>query len=371
MNWNDDEGPWGSSKKNEDKKDPQGSPWGRTPHKREGGSGTPPPPPDVEEVLRKIKDVVQPLRPKSHFHIFLIALVALVGIWLASGFYMVGTNQLGVILRFGAMHRTEAPGLHYHLPAPIEDVLLPVVTSQNEIRIGFRDAGRTDRIVSIPEESLMLTQDENIIDVQFTVFWRIGNVPDYLFEIRNPEVTVKMAAESVMREVIGQNKLQFALTEGRGQIADDARKRLQAMLDEYKAGIMITQINLQTVAAPDEVKEAFQDVVNARLDMERFQNQAAVHVNKVIPEAKGQASKLVQQAMAYRDQKIAIAKGEAARFTQVLEAYNKSREVTEKRLYLETMEDVLSKADKIITDNKAGTVPLYPLHDLKKQKAQE
>jgi membrane protease subunit HflK len=181
--------------------------------------------------------------------------------------------------------------------------LLPVVTAQNEIQIGFRKLSRGDETRPVPQESLMLTQDENIINVEFTVFWRIGDVGKYLFEIRSPQTTIKMAAESAMRETIGQNKLQFALTEGRSQIADEARKRLQALMDEYKAGIIVTQINLQTVSVPNEVKAAFQDVVNARLDMERFQNDAAKHVNKVIPDARGQAAKLVQQAMAYRDQK--------------------------------------------------------------------
>ncbi len=371
MNWNDNEGPWGPSKddKSSKKGGEAGSPWGR----QNRGNGGPPhnvaPPPDIEEALRKIKEIMGPLKPKGHVHAILLGLAALIGLWLLSGIYMVGTNQMGVVMRFGAMNRTELPGLHYHMPAPIEDVLLPIVTSQNEIQIGFRNVSRrnSNATQSIPEESLMLTQDENIIDVQFAVFWRIADVTDYLFEIRNPDVTIKMAAESVMREVIGQNKLQFALTKGRGQIAEDARARLQIMMDEYKAGITVSQINLQTVAAPEEVKEAFQDVVNARLDMERFQNQAAAHVNKVIPDAKGQAAKLVQQAMAYRDQKVAIAKGEAARFTSVLSAYNKSRAVTSKRLYLETMETILSKADKIVTGKSSGTIPLYPLHDLKKK----
>ncbi len=282
---------------------------------------------------------------------------------------MVDANQLGVVMRFGAFNRTEMPGLRYHLPAPIEEVLLPVVTSQNEIQIGFRSLSKaTDETRGVPQESLMLTQDENIINVAFTVFWRVGNVNDYLFEIRAPQTTIKMAAESVMREVIGQSKLQFALTEGRSQIAEDARKRLQALLDEYKAGIIVTQINLQEVSVPSEVKDAFQDVVNARLDMERFQNQAAAHVNKVIPDARGQAAKLVQEAMGYRDQKIAIAKGEAERFKEVLTAYQAAKDVTAKRLYLETIESVLSRAQKVITDQSVGTFPLYPLQDLMKKK---
>jgi membrane protease subunit HflK len=243
--------------------------------------------------------------------------------------------------------------------------MLPIVTAQNEIQIGFRGSSRTsENARSVPEESMMLTQDENLINVQFAVFWRIKEVNNYLFEIRDPELTIKMAAESAMREVIGQNKLQFALTEGRGQIAEEARARLQDLVDEYKTGVTITQINLQTVAVPDEVKASFQDVVNARLDMERFQNQAAAHVNKVIPEAKGEASKLLQEAKAYRDQKIAVSKGDAERFNEVLTAYITSKDVTKKRLYLETMEEILSHANKVITDKSPATFPIYPLQDM-------
>jgi membrane protease subunit HflK len=172
-----------------------------------------------------------------------------------------------------------------------------------------------------------------------------------------------MAAESAMREVIGQNKLTFALTDGRGQIADETRTRLQALLDEYNTGVVISQINLQTVSVPDEVKAAFQDVINARLDQERFQNQAATHVNKVVPDAKGQAAQMLQQAMAYRDQKIALAKGDADRFKEVLMAYNMSRDVTARRLYLETMESVLGKAPKIIMEKSSGAalLPYFPM----------
>lgn len=372
MNWNS-EGPWGKggqeNKPSGQKPDPSSqNPWGR-----QSGPQGEPTPPDFAEVWRMFKDNMGPLKPKGHFHALMIALAVLVGLWLLSGVYMVGTDQLGVVMRFGAFHRTAAPGLRYHLPAPFEEVLLPVVTAQNEIQIGFRKASRgSETSRAVPQESLMLTQDENIINVEFAVFWRISDVDDYLFQIRNPETTIKMAAESAMREVIGQSKLQFALTEGRAQIAEEARKRLQAMANEYKAGITVTQINLQNVSVPAEVRDAFQDVVNARLDMERFQNQAAAHVNKVIPDAKGQAAKLVQQAMAYRDQKIAVAKGDADRFKEVLAAYNMSREVTMKRLYLETMESVLGNANKVITDKKnAGTMPLYPLQDMLKKRQNE
>ncbi|HAX91875.1 MAG TPA: FtsH protease activity modulator HflK [Rhodospirillaceae bacterium] len=375
MNWNDNDDPWGSKPAGSGSDKPTREQQAWNSRKTGSGGGGPnniQPPPDLMELLNKLKDFLSPYKPQGHFQAATAGVMILVGLWLVSGVYMVGADQVGVVMRFGAFDRTEQPGLRYHLPAPIESVSTPVVTAQNEIQIGFRKLSRGgDESRSIPEESMMLTQDENVINVQFTVFWRVGDVKNYLFEIRNPEITIKMAAESAMREVIGQSKLQFALTEGRGQIAEDARKRLQELADEYKAGITITQINLQTVAVPNEVKAAFQDVVNARLDMERFQNQAAAHVNKVIPEAKGQAAKLLQESMAYRDQKIAVAKGDADRFKEVLTAYNMSKDVTSKRLYLEMMESVLGNAQKIITDKSAGTMPIYPLQDMMKNKQKQ
>ncbi|MDX9689900.1 MAG: FtsH protease activity modulator HflK [Proteobacteria bacterium] len=369
MSSENDDGPWGApsdqgNAKKDQRKDRIIPPWmGKDSGQPEGGPT--PTPPQFDDILNGAKDYLNRYKPESNLHAFLLLVGALVTLWLLSGFYMVGTNQLGVVMRFGGFHHTDDPGLRYHLPAPIEEVLLPIVTAQNEIQIGFRGSSRsTESARSVPEESMMLTQDENLINVQFAVFWRIKEVNNYLFEIRDPELTIKMAAESVMREVIGQNKLQFALTEGRGQIAEEARERLQNLVDEYKTGVTITQINLQTVAVPDDVKAAFQDVVNARLDMERFQNQAAAHVNKVIPESKGEAAKLLQEAKAYRDQKIAVAKGDAERFEEVLTAYNGSKDVTKKRLYLETMEEILSHANKIITDKSPATFPIYPLQDM-------
>jgi len=369
MNWNDNEGPWGSNKNN--KPNDSGKPKQPNEHwSQRGTGGGEPPQLDIKELWEKLSTFFSPYRPQGHFQAGLMGLGALVALWLLSGVYMVGANQLGVVMRFGAYTRTEQPGLRYRLPAPIEEAFTPVVTSQNEIQIGFRKSNRNvEDSRPVPEESMMLTQDQNVINVQFAVFWRVQEVNDYLFEIRDPELTIKMAAESAMREVIGQNKLQFALTEGRGQIADEARKRLQELVNGYKAGIVVTSINLQTVAVPHEVKASFQDVVNARLDMERFQNQAAAHVNKVIPDANGKAAKLVQESMAYRDQKIAIAKGDADRFKEVLTAYNMSRDVTVKRLYLETMEAVLGDAQKVVTDRAAGTFPLYPIQDMLKKKS--
>lgn len=390
MTWNNNEGPWGAPKgKSSDKPGSPKSganPWAQADKPKGNGSGSNggrggggpqdiPPPPDFNKMFDEMDKKFREWFGRTGGTSRLVALGAavLMALWILSGFYQVGTEQMGVVMRFGAFERTEKPGLHYHLPSPIEEVLLPNVTSQNAIQIGFRSAlpsRRMDRDAetqSLPEESMMLTQDENIINVEFSVFWRISDIQKFLFEIRDPETTIKMAAESAMREVIGQNKLQFALTDGRSQIADEARSRLQTLMDDYNAGVVITQINLQTVSVPDEVKAAFQDVVNARLDQERYQNEAETHANKVVPEAKGEAAKIEQQAVAYRDQKIALAKGEADRFREVLAAYNAARDVTAKRLYLETMEAVLASARKVVLDKSgagAGAVPyIMPLRE--------
>lgn len=372
---NDNHGPWGSGSShnthNTGNGNGGGNPWTR-PSSGSGGPSSQGTPPDFDKVMDDLRRQFQqwhggtggPMRFAGR--LFAGAVV----LWLLSGIYQVGADQQGVVMRFGAYDRTEGAGLRYHLPYPIEDVLLPTVTAQNEIQIGFRRSGRTGDIVTVDEESMMLTQDQNIANVEFTVFWRINDIQKFLFEIRDTEKFIKMAAESVMREVIGQSKLQFALTDGRSSIADSARTRLQGLVDSYNAGVVISQVNLQTVSVPNEVKAAFQDVVNARLDQERFQNEAEAHANKVVPEAKGQAARITQEAMAYRDQKIAIAQGEADRFKAVLSAYAMAKDVTSKRLYLETMESVLSNANKIILDkNAGGSVSYLPLGDMLKQKS--
>jgi len=369
----ENEGPWGPrSKKPADDSSGDFNPWMRKERQRKNSGrpdiNPPPVPPELDELWRKFMAWAKSRLPRKRSRLMYTLAGMALSLWLLSGFYLVAADQMGVVLRFGALARTEMPGLRYHLPYPIERVLLPVVTAQNEIPIGFRKRRGSDEEQSVPEESMMLTQDENVINVQFAVFWRVSDVARYLFEIRDPQQTIKMAAESVMREVIGQNKLQFALTEGRSQIAEEARTRLQSLLDEYNAGVIISQINLQTVSVPDEVKAAFQDVINARLDQERFQNQAAAHVNKVIPEAKGKAAQILQQAMAYREQKISLAKGEADRFREILAAVNSGRDVTTRRLYLETMESVLGKTQKVIMDKSSGAalLPYFPLQQAPK-----
>lgn len=343
------------------------NPWGRP----SGGGGGGPQPPDLEELLRRSQNRLKSAIPGGFGSGRGIGLVVLVValIWLASGIYRVGADEQGVVLRFGQWVRTEESGLRYHLPSPIEAVYLPKVTNVNRIEIGYRSAGegrRGDRDVS--DESLMLTGDENIIDIDFTVFWQIKDAGEFLFKIRDPEVTVKKAAESAMREVIGRTELQPALTEARQQTEQATKQLLQAMLDEYQSGVLITQVQLQKADPPAPVIDAFNDVQRARSDRERLRNEAEAYRNDIIPRARGEAERLIQEASAYREQVVSLAQGDADRYRKIHEAYSLSKEVTSQRMYLETMEGVLEGARKVIIDGKAaggqGVVPYLPLNQL-------
>ncbi|MBI1206574.1 MAG: FtsH protease activity modulator HflK [Azospirillum sp.] len=354
-----------------------GGPWGPPPGGGQGPWGRPPgaggpQAPDLEELLRRGQDRLRKLVPGGFGTgkgIFLVVLV-LLGLWGASGIYRVQPDEQGVVLRFGQYVRWEQPGLHYHLPAPIEAVYTPKVTRVSRIEIGYRSAGDSRRIGErdVPDESLMLTGDENIIDIDFTVFWVIKDPVQYLFKIRDPEATVKKAAESAMREVIGRTELQPALTEARQQIETSTRQLLQAMLDEYTTGVEVTQVQLQKSDPPAPVVDAFNDVQRARADRERLRNEAETYRNDIIPRARGEAEKLIQEASAYREQVVSLAQGDAARFLSVYNAYNLGKDVTARRMYLETMEQVLRGANKVIIDSGAmgsqGVVPYLPLDRL-------
>jgi len=292
--------------------------------------------------------------------------VIVLGIWAASGFYRVQPDEEGVVLRFGAYNRNATPGLNYHIPWPVETVQTPRVTTENLVFIGFRSGdpasvrGPVGR--DVVEESLMLTGDENIIDIDFVVRWRIRDAGDFLFNTRNPENTIKSAAESMMREVIGRTPIQPALTEARGQIEDQVRAGTQAIMDQYKAGVAITQVQLQKVDPPAAVIEAFRDVQRAAADRERQRNEAEAYRNDIIPRARGEAERMIQEAQGFRDSQEARAKGEAARFVSVLGAYSASPDVTRRRLYIETMEEILRRNPKVIVDDRLqGLVPFLNL----------
>jgi modulator of FtsH protease HflK len=352
-------GPWGSG--------PRG-PWGSGPQSQG------PRPPDLEEFLRRSQDKLRSFMPGNlgSRGIALIALVA-VALWGFSGFFRVEPDELGVVLRFGQFTREVQPGLNYHLPYPIETALTPQALRVNKIDIGFRESddmrrGNTTR--DVPEESLMLTGDENIVDVDFSVLWKVkpSAVGDYLFNVQGPEGTVKAVAESAMREVIGQSNIQPILTGARQTIETAVQELMQKTLDYYGAGVVIQQVQLQKVDPPTQVIDAFRDVQAARSDLERLQNEAQTYANRVVPEARGRAAKIIQDAEAYRQQTVADATGQASRFSQIYEQYKNAPDITRQRMYLETMERILGSTDKTIIDTGPqggpGVVPYLALPGL-------
>jgi membrane protease subunit HflK len=358
-------GPWGSGPRG-------GGPWGG--NRGSGGGPSPrgrgPQPPDFEELLRRSQDRFRRVLPGGFGTGSGIAIVALgiLVIWLASGFYRVLPDEVGVVLRFGAYNRTTQPGLNYHLPAPIETVLRPSVTRVNRTEIGYRNAegpGRGQATRQVPEEALMLTGDENIVDINFAVFWVIKDARAYLFNIRAPEATVKSAAESAMREVVGETPIAQALSEGRGKIETDTQGLLQGILNAYSAGIEITQLQLLKVDPPAPVIDAFRDVQRALADRERLRNEAEAYRNDIIPRARGDAVRIKQEAEAYRQEITARSQGDADRFLSVYNAFKAAQDVTLQRLYLETMEEILKNSNKVIIDKSAqgssGVLPYLPL----------
>jgi membrane protease subunit HflK len=332
----------------------KGGPWGQGP-----SGGGPSQQPDLEELLKRSQDRLKQVMPGGAGIpgplMFLVAAVAIAFIAFLAFTFRVNPDELGVVMRFGKIDRQEGPGLHFRYPYPVEEVRLPKVTTQNIIEIGMRTAaGARGGIRDVPEESLMLTGDENIVDVDFVVFWRIRDAKQYLFNIQNPDSTVKEVAESAMREIVGQSNIAPILTEARQKTESDVQKLMQDVLNYYQAGIQIEQVQLQKVDPPTQVIDAFRDVQAARADKERLQNEAFAYSNKIIPEARGDAERILQAAKGYQQESVAEAVGQTARFLKVYDEYKKAPDVTRKRLYLETMERVLSGADKVILDGKGG-----------------
>ena len=353
------------------------SPWGSPPG---GGNGDGfrrgPTPPDIDEIIKNIQNKIKKFFPggtSSGGKPIIFGLVILLIVWALSGLYRVLPDEQGVVLRFGKYAKTTQPGLNYHIPFPVESVLTPKVTKVNRMDIGFRserDTGfSSGGVADVPEESLMLTGDENIVNIDFSVFWVIKDAGNFLFKIQDPATTVKAAAETAMREVIAKSKLQSILTEGRSKIENETQDIAQGLLDEYESGIQITQVQTQKADPPDQVIDAFRDVQAARADMERAKNEAEAYQNDVIPRARGEAAKILQEAEAYKKQVVAIAEGEASRFVSIYNEYALAKEVTQERMYLETMEKVLADIDKVIIDKNAssGVVPYLPLPELKKK----
>jgi len=357
MPWsNQGGGPWGSGGK---------GPWGSGPQP----SATPPT--DLEELLRRSQDKLRSVMPGGNLGgkgIGLIVLAAIL-IWGFSGFFRVEPDELGVVLRFGKFVREVPPGLNYHLPYPIESVLTPKALRVNKIDIGMRmveDSRRGSTVRDVPEESLMLTGDENIVDLSYIVSWRISAPEKYVFNVRDQQASVKAVAESAMREVVGGSNIQPILTGARQNIETAVQELMQRVLDTYDAGVQITQVQLQKVDPPSQVIDSFRDVQAARADLERAQNEAQTYANRVVPEARGRAAQITQTAEAYREQTVAEAKGQTARFVKVYDEYKKAPDVTRQRMYLETMERLFGGTQKIIIDSGAnsGVVPYLPLSEL-------
>jgi len=377
MPWNnqgggDNGGPWGGGSGGSNGGSGGGGPWGQGPDgNRPGGR---PNPPEFEKMMQDARRNFGRMIPGGGKPSRWIAfgLIVILGLWLLTGFYRVNPQQQGVVLRFGEWVRTTAPGLHYHMPFPIEQVLTPEVTRDNRLEIGFRDnlRGSSSRR-NITDESQMITGDENIVDIDFVVFWRIADAGAYLFNLADPDNTIKVAAEAVMREIIGQTEIQTVLTGGRENIQIAVRQKLQDLLDEYKAGVRVREVQLLAVDPPEGVIDAFNDVQRARQDRDRLKNEAEAIRNDIVPRARGEAAKLIAEAEAYQAEVVNRAKGDASRFDQVYQAYVQDKEVTKERIYLETLEEVFGNIDKIIIDEDGGSgvVPYLPLNELNKSKS--
>lgn len=285
-------------------------------------------------------------------------------VWLATGFYIVDAREKGVEQRFGKYTVTTGPGAHWRMPWPIESSRVVNVDGVRTIEVGYR--GKSKNL----EESLMLTDDENIVDLQFAVQYNLKSAENFLFvnryeNIEDGDDVVRQAAETAMREVVGKSKMDFVLSSGRTEIAARVKKLMQEILDRYKTGINISQINLQNAQAPEQVLAAFEDVQKANQDRDRLKNEAQAYANDVVPRARGQAARLLQEAEGYRQQVTANAQGEAARFAQVLAEYQKAPAVTRQRLYLDTMQQVMNKSAKVVVDQKGNGSLLYlPLDKL-------
>ena len=349
------------------------SPWG-APNKN-GKQPSSNSPDDMEDLAKKFQDGLKNMfggssktpDVKKPITLFIIGAIA---VWALSGFYRVDADEQGVVLRFGKYTNMTQPGLNYHLPFPIESVMTPKVSRVNRIDVGFRSSNEGSRgtIGDIKEESAMLTGDENIVDINYSVFWVIKDASKYLFNIQDPIGTIKVVAETAMREVIARKKIQTILTQGRAEIEIEVQKIMQQILDSYNSGVDITQVQAQKSDPPAQVIDSFRDVQAAKADKERAQNEAEAYANDVIPRARGEAAKIVQEAEGYKKEVVAQAEGEASRFIAIYNEYAKAKTVTQERMYLETMEKVLSGVNKIIIDKQSGSgvVPYLSLPELKK-----
>ncbi len=335
----------------------------------------------------KVTDFTKIKKPDGFEFKWQWGVVLVLLVWLASGFYQVQPNEEGVVLRFGAYERTTDAGLHYHLPYPIETVEKVNITQERSINLGMVEAYDASNTASLAgsrnayyrdelktfNESHMLTGDENIVDINLTIVWRIENAKDYLFNMQSPDQTVRVAAQSVLREIVGQSEMMPIISGDRGKVEDETKEELQKVLNEFGSGIKIVRVKLQKADPPKQVVDAFNEVQRAKADMERFKNEAEAYRNEILPKARGEAAQRLQNAEAYKQAVVNKAQGDAERFLSVYNAYKQGKNVTSKRLYLETMEDVLAKSNKVIIDPSAkgsNVVPYLPLDKLQKKQGE-
>lgn len=362
-------GPWGGR--------PSGGPdGGRRPQPPGNGNG---PPSDLDAIIREAQERFRTSfggRPAGSAGGAGFIILALLAFWLGSGFYRVQPSEHAVVLTFGRWTDTKTdPGLSWHVPWPIQEARKVDIALDRRLTVGFHGDTPAPRSVmnnalgDLPFESLMLTGDENIINIDFVVLWRVSDAGKYLFSIRDPDTTIKKVAESAMREIIGRTQIQKALTEGRSDIEVRTRELMQKILDDYQAGVIVNSVQLQKVDPPAPVVDAFDDVQRSRADKERLKNEAETYANDIVPRARGDAQKLIQDAEAYKQAVISRAQGDAQRFLSVYDAYKDSKDVTEKRMYLETMQGILQNSKRVIIgDGNAPVTPYLPLDQLKEGK---
>ncbi|WP_291330188.1 FtsH protease activity modulator HflK [Desulfovibrio sp. UCD-KL4C] len=328
--------------------------WDKLSEQRQRNTGSKTP--GVDEINSTIKKFRGSGLPGGKY-----VIIGIIALWFLSGIYIVEPDEVGVVTRFGKYVTTTNPGPHYHLPVPIESVMKPQVTRIRRVEVGFRSFGSSRSFTqgqsrNVPEESLMLTGDENIVDVQFIVQYQIKDPVEYLFQVTNQDKTIQDAAEAAMREIIGKTKIELALTTGKLQIQTETRILLQSIVDSYKLGVNVLAVQLQNVHPPTEVVDAFKDVASAREDKSRYINEAEAYRNDILPKARGQAAVILNKAQAYKETKVLEAEGQAKRFMAVYHEYSKAKDITVKRLYLETMQNILSNPEvtKVILSDKAA-----------------
>jgi len=357
MPWNDNKGggwpPGGGGR----------GPWGQGP--QNGGRGPNMRPPDLEELFKRLRDYLRRWFPNQTPNGVMFggaALFALV-LWLLTGVYTIQPAEQGVVLRLGAFVDTIGSGLHLRLPYPIEVVLRPNVEAENQLHVGFLRENDDPQApaIDIAAESSMLTGDENVVDLNFDVFWKVSDAEKFLFAVKDVQTTIKAVAESAMREVVGNNKIETVQTDGRVIVQQDVQKLMQHVLDSYGAGVNITRVSVLKVDPPTQVIDAFRDVQAARADQEKRRNEAQKYQNTIVPQARGDAAKIVQDAEAFKQKAVTEAQGEAQRFISILDQYKNSKQVTRERMYLETMQRVLGGTNKIVIENKSGVIQYLPL----------